>query len=254
MQTLVSFFRRTLGTPLYVALRESSLGKAAYWLMAPSDYRARWRWLRTEYRQFNERGIEYLFLSIARFAHINRPINGYYMEFGCHSGTTMRAAWSTFRHLFDWDYVGFDSFEGLPDMDAEETTQIFRAGQLATAESDFRRIVESSGMPKHRLHTVKGFYQDVLNEKTSEPFLPKKAAVIYVDCDLYSSAKCVLSFCRAFLQVGTTIVFDDWNCYCADPEKGERRAWREFLQEYPEVKVVEFVSTCEAQAFVIVSC
>jgi len=48
------------------------------------------------------------------------------------------------------------------------------------------------------------------------------------------------------------IVFDDWNCYHGDPEAGERRAWREFLEANPELEFVEFVSTGEGKSFIFV--
>jgi hypothetical protein len=60
------------------------------------QYRAR-KWVKDEYMAFAYKNMEYLFLSIARFAHINRPIDGYYMEFGSHDGRTMRLAWRHFR-------------------------------------------------------------------------------------------------------------------------------------------------------------
>ena len=59
---------------------------------------------------------DYIFRSIARFCHTTRPISGCYFEFGCHSGRTMKLAWKHSRYLFDWTYVGFDSFEDLPEM------------------------------------------------------------------------------------------------------------------------------------------
>ena len=41
---------------------------------------------------------------------------GYYFEFGCFEANTMRLAFDCFHHLFDWHYVAFDSFEGLPEI------------------------------------------------------------------------------------------------------------------------------------------
>ena len=77
-----------------------------------------------------------------------------------------------------------------------------------------------------------------------------KAAVIYVDCDLYKSTVPVLKFIVPFLQRGTIIVFDDWNCFYGDPELGERKAWSEFLSANPHLKFEEFIETNEAKAFI----
>jgi hypothetical protein len=181
--------------------------------------------------------------------HINRPYAGYYMEFGCHSGTTMRLAWKHFRWLIDLQYVAFDSFEGLPQIGALDRMAIWSPGRLKTAEQDFIDIVTASGLPKERLRTVKGYYEKSLTPELAESLLPKKAAVIYVDCDLYESTVPVLNFCRSFLQVGTLLVFDDWNCFYGDPEKGERRAFREFCEANPELRFSEITGTPEAKVF-----
>ena len=191
-------------------------------------------------------------MSIARFAHVNRPIDGYYMEFGCHEANTMRKAYDCFRHLFDWTYVAFDSFEGLPEIVEIDKQEVWQKGKNKTEEEEFVRICLRHGIPRDRLITVKGFYDESLNDELKERLLPRKAAVIYVDCDLYASTGPVLEFIKDFLQKGTVIVFDDWNCFHGDRDKGERRAFREFLEREPHLRFEEFVRTAEAQAFIFI--
>ncbi len=211
------------------------------------------RWVEQEYTPFARSERKRIFMSIARFAHINRPLNGYYFEFGSHEANTMRMAWDAFQHLFDWRYVAFDSFQGLPPMDASDASTIFVPGNLATAEDEFIRRVTGHGMPRAKLITVPGFYDQTLTHALRDRLLPSKAAVVYVDCDLYKSTVPVLRFIVPFLQKGTVIVFDDWNCYHADPAFGERRAWEEFTAAHPELRFERFVSTGEAQSFICVS-
>lgn len=195
---------------------------------------------------------EYLFVSIARFCTANRPINGYYFEFGCYSAGTMRLAYDYFHHLFDWKYVAFDSFEGLPEIQEIDRQEIWQQGKLATSENEFIRIVTKHGLPREKLITVKGFYDISLTDRLKRALMPEKAAVIYIDCDLYTSTVPVLEFVRSFLQRGTIIVFDDWNCFWGDPGKGERRAFREFRAKYPELIFEEFVSTHMQKAFIFI--
>lgn len=216
-----------------------------------NDYRKH-KWVRDVYQRFLTIEIHRVFLSIARFMNINRPVSGYYFEFGCNEANTMRIAWDSFHHLFDLTYVGFDSFEGLPEIEEIDKQLIWEKGKLAFAEERFIRTMTSHGMPCEKLITVKGFYDDTLTEDLKARFLPAKAAVIYVDCDLYKSTVPVLTWIVDFLQKGTIIVFDDWNCFCADPERGERRAWREFQEMNPDLRFEEFVSTNEAKSFVFV--
>lgn len=214
---------------------------------------ARDRWVRREYMAYGMRMREELFLSIARFAHINRPISGYYFEFGCHEANTMRMAWRHFRHLFDWTFVAFDSFEGLPEPAPEDRSAIFTAGNLATDEARFVTLCRNAGMPADRLLTFKGFYNESLTPVLRDRLLPAKAAVVYVDCDLYASTVTVLEFIVPFLQEGTVIVFDDWNCFRANPNRGERRAWREFQETHPDLRFEPFVMTNEAASFIHVA-
>jgi len=216
------------------------------------DLIARRRWIRRDYQRFGWQQRENIFLSIARYCHINRPMHGYYFEFGSHGANTMRLAWKHFRHLFDWTFVAFDSFEGLPEVTEMDRTEIFEKGHLATSEEEFIRVVTGAGMPRERLLTVKGFYEDTLTPEVKAQLLPNKAAVVYVDCDLHSSTAVVLEFIRDFLQRGTVVVFDDWNCYHADPCKGERRAWREFLRKHGRLRFEELYSTGEAKVFVFI--
>ena len=80
--------------------------------------------------------------------------------------------------------------------------------------------------------------------------LPQKAAVVYIDCDLYSSTSCALNFAKDFFQKGTVLVFDDWFCFYGDPSKGERRAFHEFRAQNPDLIFEEYIQTNEAKAFI----
>lgn len=195
-----------------------------------------------------------IFVSISRFAHINRPIKGMYMEFGCHGAITIGMAWECFHHMFDWEYYCFDSFEGLPEIDEIDEMKIWEKGKLKTSEEEFRQTAASYGIPKDQLHTVKGFYENSLTPELKKQLAGKKAAVVYVDCDLYASTIPVLNFAKDFLQVGTIIVFDDWFCFHGDPDRGERKAFREFREANPSLHFEEFVRNSESCSFVYVGC
>lgn len=203
-----------------------------------------------EYLPFAMEQRERIFIATSRFAHINRPIRGYYFEFGCHGANTMRMAWKHTRHLHEWTFVGFDSFEGLPEIGVIDRQSIWKKGRLATAEQEFVRLVTATGMPRERLKTVKGFYDTSLTDELKAQLLPAKAVMVYVDCDLYQSTVPVLRFIKDFLQPGTVIVFDDWFCFNGDPMRGEQRAWQEFTAANPELRFADFLQTSEAKAFI----
>lgn len=208
------------------------------------------RWTRDVYSAFGRSQRQYIFLSLARFLNINRPISGYYFEFGCNGAHTMRMAWDAFHHLFDFTYVGFDSFEGLPEISKIDQQEIWEKGKLAFDENKFIEVVTAHGIPPSKLLTVRGFYDRSLTQSLAASLLPQKAAVVYIDCDLYISTVSVLNWMTDFLQRGTVIVFDDWNCFHGDPERGERLAWKEYREKNPALRFEPFVSTNEAQAFI----
>jgi len=208
------------------------------------------RWIRCNYFKFGQDQRSYIFMSIARFLHINRPVPGYYFEFGCNEANTMRKAWDHFQHLFDLKYVGFDSFEGLPQISKIDEQQIWKKGKLMFEEKRFIELVLKHGMPAEKLTTVKGFYDHSLTPELRNALLPIKAAVIYIDCDLYMSTVPILEWIVDFLQVGTVIVFDDWYCFHGDPNRGEQLAWKEFIGRHPELRFTEFVRTNEASSFI----
>ncbi len=239
------------------ALLPQSVRQAIKPVVAPilsrlPDTSASARWVRKSYTPFGVSERERLFLGAARFCHINRPVRGYYFEFGCHSGRTMKMAWNHTRHLFDWSYVAFDSFEGLPEIEEIDRLEVFQKGKLATREKEFISILTKAGMPQERLRTVKGFYDHSLTPELAASLAPQKAALIYIDCDLYASTVPVLEFVKDFLQIGTIIIFDDWFCYYGRPDRGEQLAFREFRERHPNLEFVPFMQTCEAQSFIYV--
>ena len=203
-----------------------------------------------DYHRFRELSRRQVFLSLAVFCNHNRPINGYYFEFGCHGARTMRMAWDIFHTLYDWTYVAFDSFEGLPEIQAIDRMPIWKQGDLKTTEEAFIKTVVKHGMARQKLLTVKGFYHASLTEELKQKLLPTQAAVIYIDCDLYESTVPILAFVKDFLQQGTVIVFDDWFCFYGNPARGERRALREFLACHPDLVFQDFFQTSETQAFI----
>jgi O-methyltransferase len=213
------------------------------------NYRRR-KWLAKVYTKFSRMQREYIFLSMARYLNINRPVEGYYFEFGCNGANTLRMAWDAFHHLFDLTYVGFDSFQGLPEISEIDRQTIWAKGKLAFEESEYLRIGTRHGIPRQKIMTVPGYYNQSLTEELKNRLLPVKAAVVYIDCDLYASTVPVLDWVTDFLQRGTIVVLDDWNCFHGDPDRGERLAWREYCEKNSGLRFEPFVATNEAQSFI----
>jgi len=134
-----------------------------------------------------------------------------YLEFGVFEGYSMRY-WSKALKNPRSILHGFDSFEGLP----------------ATWKEDHPRGRFAKGgappqIPDTRVTFFKGWFGETLANYT----LPAhEELIINIDCDLYSSAKCVLDSLKDSIHVGTWLYFDEFGSW-----DHEGRAFRELVEE-----------------------
>ena len=133
-----------------------------------------------------------------------------------------------------WDnmrFFAFDSFQGLPQLSkADQSSTDFKAGMYQYEGSSFLRNLSLAGVNTNKVKTIPGWFKDTLTEKLLEEQQLKKAAIIWIDCDLYSSTREVLAFVTPLLQEGTILIFDDWFAYKGNPHKGGQKAFHEWIQ------------------------
>jgi O-methyltransferase len=159
-----------------------------------------------------------------------RGVHGDYYEFGIYRGFTFWAAERAARRLgLDMRFFGFDSFEGLPAIGETDEGE-FHEGEFACDEATVRTSLSRYGVDWERTFIVSGTFDHV--SEVAAPFaaVMRPASVVLVDCDLYVSTVPALAFIEPFLQPGTLVLFDDWDSFDANDDKGERRAFREFLE------------------------
>ncbi len=175
---------------------------------------------------------------------------GDYLEFGVYQGNSLIQAHRALaaEGLEHVRLFGFDSFAGLPQDAAQEG--VWSPGQYR-ADVDFtRQRLAEHGVDPDRTVLVPGFFADTLTEELREEHGVEQAGVIMIDCDLYSSAKEALAFCKPLIGSEAVVLFDDW--HAAGEGRGEQRALAEFLEENPELEAEPFDSYNEtSQAFVL---
>jgi O-methyltransferase len=157
-------------------------------------------------------------------------VSGDYFEFGLYDGRTFIYA-HQMKHRYrcaDMILWGFDSFQGLPQID-DVRDNTWSDGQYACSETDLRKILRSEGLRDQEYRLVPGYYEYSLNNELHDKLAGRRAAIVYIDCDLYTSAKLVLDFLPRYLVDGTIVCFDDFYCYKGSPDQGEQRALSEFL-------------------------
>ena len=140
----------------------------------------------------------------------------------------------------------YDSFEGLPSLtSSDKGTNDFFEGQYSVSERDVIRKLTDSKVPIERVNTVAGWFSTTCDPMKVETSSLRKASVIWLDCDLYSSASDALKIFSTILQPGTIVVIDDWHCFKGDPKRGVQAAWNEFCDR-KEIKetfyFVEYLS------------
>jgi hypothetical protein len=131
-----------------------------------------------------------------RTATTHIQITGLWLEFGVSVGTSTAVlaerAQAASSRLF-----GFDSFEGLPEEWIVSDDETWSRGAFSGRPSALPDNVE----------LVPGLFQETLPGFLNTH--PGQIAFAHVDCDLYSSTKCVLSELHDRLAVGTVLVFDE---------------------------------------------
>jgi hypothetical protein len=157
--------------------------------------------------------------------------------------------------------VGIDSFEGLPA--ASETHARWKAGDCALSHgwhplaapgqpvsaALVRELFRRCELPPPILHV--GRFTDVMPPLVLGDL--RRIALLHVDCDLYESTRDALALAAPALQDGAMVLFDDWFHYKGHPDKGEARAFAEFLRTHPEWHAVPWRSYATfCQAFILV--
>ncbi len=116
---------------------------------------------------------------------------GDYLEFGVYRGLSFLHAYKL-AQKYQLDYMrfyAFDSFEGLQD-DTEESEKKYNhfcPGQYACSEEEFRSILTQAGVDIARITILPVFYVQPLTEALEKRLPIKRAAVVWIDCDLYAS-------------------------------------------------------------------
>ena len=78
---------------------------------------------------------------------------------------------------------------------------------------------------------IKGFFDKTLDVDPSEYGI-RKARIVFIDSDTYSSSKAVFNFIKNIIQPGTHIILDDFFSYKGNPQEA-LRAFNEFIEESP---------------------
>lgn len=176
-------------------------------------------------------------------------ISGSYYEFGVFNGESMCDAYYLLRDQVE-KYVGFDSFEGLPEPSDIDKKSIllqpeFCKGNFKSAGFEtVQAVILASGLPRDKLVLVKGFLEHTLTKDLQRQLLSSagKASVVHLDVDFLSSTQQALDFILPFLQTGTWILCDDYWTYRGASSFGTQKALANFLSQHKDIRLQEYCS------------
>ena len=164
-------------------------------------------------------------------------LGGDYLEFGVYTGASFSTAFHLAKagRLDQMRFFAFDSFEGMPFSSEGGGSVHHDPGEYFCDRPHFESILRANGIDETRVEIVEGWYDDVLNDQLKEKLQIDRAAVISADCGLYGSTRLVLDFVTDYVQDGTVVIFGDWFSFRGSPQRGQQRAFAEWLRAHPSV-------------------
>ena len=121
-----------------------------------------------------------------------------FLEFGVYKGHSIRF-WSQMNHDPESRFIGFDSFEGLPERWKKDYPKGIHGdvGGVAPQIDD------------ERVSFVKGWFHNTLPGFLNG-FTARSRLVVHIDCNLHSSTLFTLASLNMLLVSGTVVILDDF--------------------------------------------
>ena len=170
-------------------------------------------------------------------------IKGDYFEFGSNIGNTITCAYYFAKRnkLADMRFFCFDSFKGLPKIQGfDATDNLFHEGQFKCGLDQFKSNLKRNSVNIDKIHITPGWFEETLTSETKLKLPTKKAAILWIDCDLYESTVPVLNFITDYVQNGTLIYFDDWYYFRGSSKRGEQLAFNQWLNRNSQINAIEY--------------
>ena len=185
---------------------------------------------------------KYTAIKKAMFMNYHDNTFGDYLEFGVFTGSSFNFAMKInkkmekiFKRKIDTQFIGFDSFDGFGEIKPIDENPSFKNNFFKVDKKKvIKNIEKNSKNQKFRL--IEGFYQQTIDNKNTNDYGINKSRIIMIDCDLKESTTLALNFAKPSLQEGTIIIFDDFNFYKGNKDKGEYGAFDDFKNKNPNIK------------------
>jgi hypothetical protein len=164
-----------------------------------------------------------------------------YLEFGVFRGFNLWYTQALARAMGvrDMRFFGFDSFFGIPAVEGVDEGGPFHEGDFSAYRDEVEGFLTRFGVDWDKTVLLEGFFDQTLVPGAAARYGLRRCSLCLVDCDLYSSSVTVLKFVEPMLADRSLLLFDDWADFGGHAERGEPRAFHEFLDRNAEVLEAE---------------
>lgn len=136
--------------------------------------------------------------------------NKLFLEFGVFQGNSILEYYSAYQESeITPSFFGFDAFKGLPEEKLDQHSP------WKTGDFNLNGHINPELLNKEGMEIIPGWFNETLNADTKKKFKRKKAGLVHIDCDIYTSTLEVLEFLvtNNILADGALIVYDDWGAW-----------------------------------------
>ena len=189
--------------------------------------------------------VEFFTWCITSLQHIKGEDIGDYLEFGVFNGNSMGSMYQACQNsgAGTTRFFGFDAFEGLPANAESEDDGVWKKGFYSCSFEQMQECLKRRGVEPDGITWVKGWYDQTLTEDTAQTYSLDNIALVFIDCDTYSSSKAVLDFITPLIKNPLIICLDDWKLNDLDIKgMGEYKSFNEFVESNPQLHVKEILS------------
>lgn len=125
-----------------------------------------------------------------------------YLEFGIFRGFTLwyAQALANDMEIKDMRFFGFDSFFGLPPISGIDKGGDFQEGAFYCPRKDVETFLTQYGVDWNNTFLVEGEFKKILTSETIRKYNLRQCSLCVIDCDLYESARLVLTFIESLIQ------------------------------------------------------
>jgi O-methyltransferase len=144
-------------------------------------------------------------------------------------------------------FHALDSFEGMPKNN--ENNMTFKENNFKSDYSKFESDIRIFLNKKIQIKIYKGFFLNT-SQDLKKNLKNKKIAIANIDCDLYKSTYDALQIIKSYIQIGTILLFDDYNCFNGNINMGQKKAFNKYLKNCNHKYEKIFTYSYVGQAFI----